>query len=112
MDAKQKRRRLFGRSAESSSLNEKGSLKDNASRNSKDPTTPISASASPNDPKTSVFEDEQAPTRRTSRKRNSGERKASDRLSLFGSPFSGTIGKSRKPPPRLSECVIGGDDKC
>lgn len=38
------------------------------------------------------------------RNRNSG--KGSERLSIFGSSFSGTLGKSRKPAPKYSSFVI------
>ncbi|THH29883.1 hypothetical protein EUX98_g4312 [Antrodiella citrinella] len=94
---KVKRRRLFGRSAESASLKEKASsLKDSSSRHSRDfSNTPISGPIP-------LGSEDAVPTRRQSKKRSGDERKASDRLSLFGSPFSGTLGKSRKPPPRLS----------
>ncbi|CAL1699992.1 unnamed protein product [Somion occarium] len=112
LDAKQKRRRLFGRSTESSSLKEKAaSLKDtSSSRHSRDiATTPISAS--PNNDTKSEFADELPPVRRRSKKGGDGERKASDRLSLFGSPFASTIGKSRKPPPRLSTSAEKSEDK-
>lgn len=104
-DAKVKRRRLFGRSTESSSLKEKASsLKDSSSRHSRDLQTPP-VSASPRDAKPEFSEDV-PPMRRHSKKKSTDERKASDRLSLFGSPFSGTLGKTRKPPPRLSTYVI------
>lgn len=46
--------------------------------------------------------EEVVPTRRHSKKRSTDERKASDRLSLFGSSFPSGLGKSRKPAPRLS----------
>ena len=93
---KVKRRRLFGRSAESASLKEKASsLKDSSSRHSRDFSgTPISSPV--------PLGSEVAPTRRSSKKGSGDERKPSDRLSLFGSPFSSSLGKSRKPPPRLS----------
>ena len=94
-DAKSRRRRLFGRSAESASLKEKaGSIKDSSSRHSKEvtPTTP-------NDGPAENAED--LPRRRPSKKRSSGDRGASDRLSLFGGTFSGTLAKARKPVPRL-----------
>ncbi|KAI0071841.1 hypothetical protein K474DRAFT_1629965 [Panus rudis PR-1116 ss-1] len=99
LDAKQKRRRLFGRSTESASIKEKASsFKDTSSRNSRDVSTPVSATHS--DLKEAG--DEVPPMRRHNRKRSSDERKASDRLSLFGSFSSTSLGKSRKPAPRLS----------
>lgn len=76
------------------------SLKDSSSRHSRDfSTTPISGPVP-------LGSEEVAPTRRHSKKKSGDDnRKPSDRLSLFGSPFSGSLGKSRKPPPRLSTCV-------
>ena len=38
---------------------------------------------------------------RPSRSRKSADSKPGDRLSIFGATFGGTLGKSRKPPPRL-----------
>ena len=35
------------------------------------------------------------------RSRKSGDSKPGDRLSIFGATFGGSLGKSRKPPPRL-----------
>ncbi|KAH8096600.1 hypothetical protein BXZ70DRAFT_945297 [Cristinia sonorae] len=99
-----KRRRLFGRSAESSSLKEKASsLKDSSSRHSKDLTgTPLSG--------TTTLASEEVSTRRPKKATGGEERKASDRLSLFGNSFSGTLGKSRKPPPRLSTSLDRPDN--
>ena len=98
LDQKAKRRRLFGRSAESASIKEKASsLKETSSRHSKE-STPVTA----NDPNKPAGSEEAAPVRRTSRKKNSEERKPSDRLSLFGGTLSGTLGKGRKPVPKLS----------
>lgn len=98
LDQKAKRRRLFGRSAESASIKEKASsLRDNSSRHSKE-STPVVAI----DPSKPGGTEEVAPTRRTSRKKSSEERKPSDRLSLFGGSLSGTLGKGRKPVPKLS----------
>lgn len=44
--------------------------------------------------------------RRRSKKRSSDDRKASDRLSLFGGSLSGTLAKARKPVPRISSYVL------
>lgn len=35
------------------------------------------------------------------RSKKSVDAKTSDRLSIFGTTFGGTLGRSRKPPPRL-----------
>ncbi|KAH9939312.1 uncharacterized protein BXZ73DRAFT_43776 [Epithele typhae] len=93
-DTKSQKRRLFGRSADSTSTSLKEKEKDTASNHSSGtPVTP-SPSASPHD--------EQNPVRRRSKGKSVDDRKG-DRLSLFGSSFSGTLGKSnRKPAPRLS----------
>lgn len=127
-EAKHKRR-LFWRS-ETGSVKEKTSLHETASRTSKDvavphtppsastvPSTPASTLTSPTDPKSEPT-DEAAPsipTRRTSKKRESVDgRKSSDRLSLFGSGFSGTLGKSgksRKPPPKLATTTEKSEDE-
>ena len=97
-ETKSRRRRIFGRSAESASIKEKaGSIKDSASRTSKE-GTPIT----PSEAGKSEQGDDVPPMRRHSKKRSTDERKASDRLSLFGNTFSGTLGKARKPVPRLS----------
>ncbi|KAJ8489269.1 hypothetical protein ONZ51_g3007 [Trametes cubensis] len=91
------RRRLFGRSTDSSSLKEKpGSVKDTASLHSGSGTPANSppASASP--------VEELQPVRRRSKGSRSIDERKPDRLSLFGASFTGTLGKHRKPPPRLS----------
>jgi hypothetical protein len=38
---------------------------------------------------------------RRARSRKSVDAKPADRLSIFGATFGGTLGKSRKPPPRF-----------
>ncbi|KAI0340826.1 hypothetical protein BDW22DRAFT_1359658 [Trametopsis cervina] len=100
IQGKVSRRRIFGRSAESTSLKEKpGSVRDSASRHSKEdsPATPGSA-------QTDLAAD--LPIRRHSKKKSGDERKGSDRLSLFGGIGMPTLGghigpKARKPVPRL-----------
>ncbi|KAJ3556322.1 hypothetical protein NM688_g2090 [Phlebia brevispora] len=104
-DPKAKRRRIFGRSAESSSLKEKAtSLKESkessSTRHSKD-----SSAATLNDGSSKLSAgDEVPPMRRHSKKKSTDDRdKKADRLSLFGGSFSGAIvKKARKPVPRLS----------
>ncbi|KAI0638634.1 hypothetical protein C8Q77DRAFT_1092036 [Trametes polyzona] len=89
------KRRLFGR--ESGSLKEKpSSLKDTSSQHSGGgtPVTSPDALGSPGD--------EQQPVRRRSKGNRSIDERKPDRLSLFGASFTGTLGKHRKPPPRLS----------
>ncbi|KAH9942598.1 hypothetical protein B0H21DRAFT_751037 [Amylocystis lapponica] len=103
--SKGKRRRLFGRSADSGSLKKSNSIRDFAINGSKDaitPVTPPSASGSPTDTKNGGTEEDTGTRRQARGRRSVDASKPSDRLSLFGGTFSGTIGKARKPPPRLS----------
>ncbi|KAI0787073.1 hypothetical protein BC629DRAFT_1593605 [Irpex lacteus] len=103
-ESKVSRRRLFGRSAESTSLREKASsIRDNASRHSKEdsPATPGSTQAEHTGG---------SPIRRHSKKKSHDSR-PSDRLSLFGGMSMPTLGvhvgsKSRKPVPRISRQAI------
>ncbi|KZT06474.1 uncharacterized protein LAESUDRAFT_736886 [Laetiporus sulphureus 93-53] len=114
--------------ASSQRLRDTGSRqsKDAGSRNSKDiaspqtPSTTLTTSTTeipPVPPSPSVAKpepiEEVAATRRVPRKRETSEgRKASDRLSLFGGTFSGTLGKgnkNRKPPPSIS--TSGGEEE-
>ncbi|KAI0677703.1 hypothetical protein C8Q78DRAFT_106103 [Trametes maxima] len=88
------KRRLFGRDS-SSSKEKPSSLKDNASQHSGGtPAHSPLASASP--------VDELQPVRRRSKGNRSIDERKPDRLSLFGASFTGTLGKHRKPAPRLS----------
>ncbi|KAI0065849.1 hypothetical protein BV25DRAFT_1913283 [Artomyces pyxidatus] len=92
-EAKTKRSR-FGRQESTSS---RGRDAETSSRNSKDASTPLSDV-------THVSE----PSKHTARKRSLDATKG-DRLSIFGGAFSGSLGKSRKPPPRYSAFVDGAD---
>ena len=103
-DTKSKRRRLFGRSAESASIKEKASsLKEikesGSSRHSKE--------SSRNDGSSKISAgDEVPPMRRHSKKKSGDDRSKTDRLSLFGGSIGGAIAKkARKPVPRLSRYV-------
>ena len=88
-----KRRNVFGRSVESSGSHETG-------ENGKDVTsTPISYTSTKRD----SVEDSPKAQRRTKR---SFDNKSGDRRSLFGSAFGGNIGKTRKPPPRISAAYV------
>ena len=86
-EARTMRRRVFGRSESTSSKD-----KDSPSRNAKEPSTPIS-SVSPLDDNVS---------KHGNRKRSIDGTRGSDRLSIFGGAFTGSLGKTRKPPPRYS----------
>ncbi|KIJ69829.1 hypothetical protein HYDPIDRAFT_171807 [Hydnomerulius pinastri MD-312] len=103
--SKQQRRRLFGRSVESSSS---GKDKDKSDA-SKDALSPSSASgtASPRPRKRESQDDSSIASRHSRSKRSiDGPSKGSERLSLFGSAFPSTIGKSRKPPPRITSTLL------
>jgi hypothetical protein len=70
-----------------------------SSRDGKDTiSTPISLTSTKRD---SVDEPAVLPNTHRRAKKSTDNTRPSDRLSLFGS-ISGTIGKSRKPPPRYS----------
>ena len=87
------KRRLFGRSADS------GSLKDKDAESTRSGGTPVNSP-----PPSSSPVDEAVPLRRRSKGNKSvDDSKKTDRLSLFGASFTGTLGKHRKPAPRLSK---------
>ncbi|KAH9056353.1 hypothetical protein EDB87DRAFT_1637438 [Lactarius vividus] len=85
------RGQLFGRQNSTSST---GKL--SSSRISKEVTTPRSD--------TSQLSEGSRP-RHERRKRSLDANRENSRLSIFGSTFAGTLGKSRKPPPRYSSAV-------
>ena len=90
-----KRKNVFGRSFESN-----GSIRRENGENGKDTaSTPISLTSTKRD-----SAEEPVPPPKTNRRprKSIDNTRANDRLSLFGATFSGTIGKSRKPPPRYS----------
>ncbi|KIJ20499.1 hypothetical protein PAXINDRAFT_161035 [Paxillus involutus ATCC 200175] len=98
------RRRLFGYSVESSSSG-KDKNKPESINTSKDALAPSPASgtASPRPIKRESQDDSSIASRHSRGKRNNeGVNKAPERLSLFGGSFSTSIGKSRKPPPRIT----------
>ncbi|KAF9236189.1 hypothetical protein BU15DRAFT_50332 [Melanogaster broomeanus] len=104
----QRSRRLFGRSVESSSSGKDGG-KSGSANASKDALAPSSTSgtASPR-PQKRESNDESSLTSRQSRgKRGSdGASKGTERLSLFGGSFPTSIGRSRKPPPRITSTIL------
>ncbi|KAH7912938.1 hypothetical protein BJ138DRAFT_1134406 [Hygrophoropsis aurantiaca] len=102
--AVKQRRRLFGRSTESSS-----SIRDKleATNTSKDAISPTSTTASPRPRKRESLDDSSIASRHSRNKRSvDGSTKGSERLSFFG----GTLGKSRKPPPRITSQIIDSPD--
>lgn len=94
---------MFGLS--SSSAASSHDVKDNSSRHSKETATISSLPGSPSTaPKRGFAEDNVTP-RHQRTKRSVDASKPADRLSLFGSGFVGSLGKSsktRKAPPRYS----------
>ena len=93
------RRRIFGRSQEStlSTLN-------SPSRSKGSPLSSPTALDKDND---SVKSDKDASVGiRQARSRKSVDAKPTDRLSIFGTTFVGTLGKSRKPPPRFDLTIF------
>ncbi|KAI5993586.1 hypothetical protein EDD15DRAFT_2509889 [Pisolithus albus] len=95
------RRRLFGRSTESSvSAKDKAS----SSNNSKDGTS--SGTASPR-PKRTSSDDTSVLSRQSRAKRGvEAALKGTERLSLFGATFPTSLGRSRKPPPRITSTIL------
>ncbi|KAH7926793.1 hypothetical protein BV22DRAFT_1062240 [Leucogyrophana mollusca] len=102
--AVKQRRRLFGRSTESSaSMREKNE----PTNVSKDALSPSSATASPRPRKRESLDDASIASRHSRNKRSvDGSAKGSERLSFFG----GTLGKSRKPAPRITSTFIDSAD--
>ncbi|EIN11034.1 hypothetical protein PUNSTDRAFT_142897 [Punctularia strigosozonata HHB-11173 SS5] len=98
---KSKRRRFFGRSAEStlSAVDDRPSSK----RNSADAN-----GGSIRDSATEV-DSVHSMSRHGKKKSFDGTPKSHDRLSIFGSPFSGGLGKTRKPAPRYSVAMDNAD---
>ncbi|KIK95325.1 hypothetical protein PAXRUDRAFT_827121 [Paxillus rubicundulus Ve08.2h10] len=102
------RRRLFGYSVESSSSgkdkNKSGSI--NTSKDALAPS-PASGTASPRPIKRESQDDSSVASRHSRGKRkNEVTNKGPERLSLFGGTFSTSIGRSRKPPPRITSALL------
>jgi hypothetical protein len=104
------RQRLFGRQGSSSSKGESTP----ASRHSKEGRSPTPASPvkekekekeKDKDKDTSSLGSRQARSKKSLDSGNSNG-KGGERLSIFGASFSGTLGKSRKPPPRYSTSCV------
>ncbi|KAL4076379.1 hypothetical protein J3A83DRAFT_4370556 [Scleroderma citrinum] len=95
------RRRLFGRSAESPTP---GKERVESLSVSKDGASSLTASPKPK----RVSSDDTSISSRPSRIRRGAEtaNKGHERLSLFGASFPSTIGRSRKPPPRISSTIL------
>ena len=92
------RRRIFGRSHDSAT-----SIMNSSSRSKGSPLSSPTVLDNDNDSvKEKAMSDKDSTIGiRQARSRRSGDSKPGDRLSIFGATFGGTLGKSRKPPPRL-----------
>ncbi|OAX43377.1 hypothetical protein K503DRAFT_862346 [Rhizopogon vinicolor AM-OR11-026] len=105
-----KNRRLFGRSTGSSSTvkDEAGSINDSSTALS---TSSALVMASPRSAKREPLDDSSVASRQSS-KHSRNKRgvdvatKGTERHSLFGSTFTSSLGKSRKPPPRFTPSVV------
>ncbi|KAG6827636.1 hypothetical protein H0H93_015469 [Arthromyces matolae] len=115
------RRRLFGRSFDSASTK-----LDSSSRHSREGSMSISlkgSSASPTIAENGTVKSREKEKEKDKEKEKEKEKKpkkaegsagksAGERLSIFGSTFTGSLGKARKPPPRYPATVeedTGGD---
>lgn len=93
--SKNSKKKVFGRSFESN-----GSFFREAGENGKDTaSTPVSLTSTKHD---ATEEPAQPPKVNRRPKKSIDNARPVDRLSFFGSSFSGQLGKSRKPPPRYS----------
>lgn len=93
------RRRIFGLSHESAI-----SIMNSSSRSKGSPLSSPTVLDKDNDSvKGNETTDKDTPIVgiRQARSRRSGDAKPADRLSIFGATFGGSLGKSRKPPPRF-----------
>ncbi|KAG1735024.1 hypothetical protein EDB19DRAFT_1638619 [Suillus lakei] len=103
--AAKQRRRLFGRSTESTSTaKEKG---DTSSINNS--TTALSTSASPRSARKRELDDSSIGSKHSRNKRD-GTTRGTERHSLFGGTFTTSLGKARKPPPRISPSLIDNEN--
>ncbi|KAG2343720.1 hypothetical protein BDR05DRAFT_962839 [Suillus weaverae] len=106
------RRHLFGRSIESTSTaKEKG---DTSSNNNS--TTALSTSvplavavATPRSSRKRELLDDSSISSKHSRNKRDGTTKGTERHSLFGGTFTTSLGKARKPPPRISPSLIDNE---
>lgn len=88
---------MFGRSTASDSSAKRDSV---VSKDSKDAISPPNSSPHPGARET--FDSGSVVSRHSRGKKSIDGGKPTDRLSLFGGAFNGSIGKSRKPAPRYS----------
>ncbi|KAF9226815.1 hypothetical protein BS17DRAFT_794251 [Gyrodon lividus] len=106
--ASKQRRRLFGLSVDSSSSG-RDKDKSESINNSKDvlAPSPASGTVSPRPRKRESQDDSSVVSRQSRGKRSTdGASKGTERLSLFGGSFPTSLGKSRKPPPRITSTLL------
>ncbi|KAG1752394.1 uncharacterized protein EDB91DRAFT_1343464 [Suillus paluster] len=107
--AAKQRRRLFGRSMESSSTaKEKGETSSNNNSTTALPTPSSLAVSSPRSRKRDLVDDSSITSKHNRNKRDSAT-KGTERHSLFGGTFTTSLGKSRKPPPRITASLMDND---
>lgn len=104
------RRRLFGRSHDSSTSSKEKDKPDSANSEGKEGGPSLSSNTSPTTKEIpGKVKDKDTATvgsRHARAKKSTDGGKPPDRLSIFGGTFSGTLGKSRKPAPRYSAYVV------
>ena len=89
-----KRKKVFGRSPETNG----SPFQENGDGGKDTVSTPISFTST----KRSSVDESTPPRSHRRAKRSIDNAKPADRLSLFGTTFGGSLGKSRKPAPRYS----------
>jgi hypothetical protein len=97
------RRRIFGLSHDSAA-----SIMNSSSRSKGSPLSSPTVLDNDNDSvKEKATSEKDSPVgTRQARSRRSADSKSGDRLSIFGATFGGTLGKSRKPPPRFVDSLF------
>ncbi|KAG0697293.1 hypothetical protein DFH29DRAFT_1003838 [Suillus ampliporus] len=110
LSAAKQRRRLFGRSMESSSstAKEKGEISSNNNSSTALPPSSSLTVASPRSRKQELLDDSSITSKHNRNKRDSTT-KGTERHSLFGSTFTTSLGKSRKPPPRITASLMANE---
>ncbi|KAG2138092.1 uncharacterized protein EDB93DRAFT_729944 [Suillus bovinus] len=105
---------LFSRSTESTSTTKKGDASSNSTNNS---TTALSTSVplavtvtTPRSSRKRELLDDSSIGSKHSRNKRDGTTKGTERHSLFGSTFTASLGKARKPPPRISRSLIDNEN--
>lgn len=114
LSAAKQRRHLFSRSTESTSTaKEKCDTSSNSNNNSTTalPTSvPLALAVTPprSSRKRELLDDSSIGSKHSRNKRD-GTTKGTERHSLFGTTFSTSLGRARKPPPRISPSLIDNE---